>query len=244
MLNLGKAVRVHGWRVAVVVAGLGVAAFDAGAGLFGMVPIVLWCLLARSWRTGVAVGLVLVVLLAWFVVPRALGWSGPWVPSALESFCLHPVMAAVVCEAGVLVERRRPAGVGWLLGTVGLGLLATAWLLLMGLEAKPRDEGVLPGPAGLRVAEGTGWCGSGNCSRDLEATGDRAADVMREHLVSRGYVSRPPYNDNELLCRTTGLVVTHEVCAELRNVMPRGVEVVWYVQRPRMLAVPARGETA
>ena len=65
--------------------------------LFGMLPIALWAWLSRSPRTGVAVGAILVALLAWFVVPRALWASGSWVPSEAESYWLYAVFAAMVC---------------------------------------------------------------------------------------------------------------------------------------------------
>jgi hypothetical protein len=212
-------------------AGLAVGAIAPDSSVFGLFPILLWCVLARTRRTGLVVGVVLLALLAWFVVPRGLGWSGPWVPSALEGFWLYPVFAAVVCLAGVLVERRRPAGVPWLLALVGVGLLGSAFLVVFDEGAKPHDEGVLPGPPELRVVEGDGWCGSGNCSRELDVTGDRAHEVMRAHLTSRGYAPARPLDGDERLCRRTGLVSAREVCAELKDLSATGLRVTWYVNR-------------
>nr|WP_253767197.1 hypothetical protein [Goodfellowiella coeruleoviolacea] len=222
------------WRVALVVAGVALGAFPWGAppvGLFGVLPIVVWCWgLARSPRTGLAVGLALLALLAWFVLPRGLGWSGRWVPSAVEVYWLLPVFAAVLCAIGVLVERRRLAGLGRLAAMVLAGLVATGFVLFAQLEAPPGDEGVLPGPPGLRVAEGTGWCGSGNCARELDATGDRAHELVRAHLAARGFAPRPSLSSgDERVCRLTGLVAAHEVCAELRDVAVDTVRVLWYV---------------
>lgn len=207
---------------------MGLVAGDSS--LFGIVPILLWCVLAGSWRTGVVVGLILVVLLAWFTVPRELGWSGPWVPSSLEVFWLHPVFAAVVCLVGLAVERRLLAGV-WLLPMILIGFVVTVVVLFFQYEDKPGDEGVVPGPAGARIAEGVGICGSGGCARELTATGDAAIDVMRAHLRSRGYSSAPPLSRDERMCRVTGLAVGHEVCAELRVEAADSVRVIWYVNR-------------
>jgi len=81
----------------------------------------------------------------------------------------------------------------------------------------------------LRVVEGPGGCGSGGCWRDLDATGDRAHEVMRAHLDSRGYAPASPLSSgDERMCHRTGLVATHEVCAELKDVSG-GVRVTWYV---------------
>lgn len=204
--------------------------FAGESSLFGIVPILLWCLLAGYWRTGAVVGLILLVLLVWFTVPRELGWSGPWVPSSLELFWLHPLLASVVCLAGLAVERRMLAGV-WLLTMVLIGFVGTVLVLLWQHEAKPGDEGVVPGPAGVRIVEGAGRCGSGGCARELTATGDRAIDVMRAHLTSRGFGAAPPLSRDERMCRVTGLAVEHEVCAELRVQAANSVRVVWYVNR-------------
>ncbi|SDP67129.1 hypothetical protein [Lentzea jiangxiensis] len=202
-----------------------------GALLFGMLPIALWAWLSRSPRTGVAVGAVLVALLAWFVVPRALWASGPWVPSEAESYWLYAVFAAIVCVIGVLVQRQWPRGLLRLVAVAGLGVVIAFVVEFGDYEAKPGDEGVLPAPAGVRVVEGQGHCGSGSCAREVTATGDRAAEALREHLASRGFSARPPLNGGERRCRAVGLLVVREVCAELRSTGPDLVEVTWYVNR-------------
>jgi hypothetical protein len=225
MSDLGEVARRHGWRAVLVVAAVVVGTFPwnaAPSSLFGAVPILIWCFLARSRETGVTVGLILLAVLVWFVVPRGLGWSGPWVPSEVEVYWLYPVIAAVVCLPAL---RRVGTGVLGLVTMIMAGFLATAVVLLGQLESKPGDEGVLPAPSGLRIAEGRGHCGSGNCSREVIATGDRAPDVMREHLESRGFSSRTP----KRMCRATGFVFTHEVCAEPRTIASDTVEVTWYV---------------
>jgi len=225
MSTLGEATRLHWWKAALLVAAVIVGTFPwtaAPSGLFGVVPILIWCFLARSREAGVTVGLILLAVLVWFVVPRGLGWSGSLVPSEVEVYWLYPVIAAVVCLPAL---RRVSTGVLGLVTMVLAGFLATAVVLLGQLEAKPGDEGVLPAPSGLRVAEGSGYCGSGNCSREVTATGDRAPDLMREHLESRGFTVRTP----ERLCRATGLVFTHEVCAEPKKISSDTVEVTWYV---------------
>lgn len=237
MSNLGESERLRsaqlGWRAAVVVAAVGVAAFPwnaAPSSLFGVVPILIWCLLARSSKAGLTVGLILLALLVWFVVPRGLGWSGPLVPSAVEVCWLYPVIAACVCLPVLSQQRRVVAAVSGLVTMVGTGFLAAVIVLFGQMDSKPGDEGVLPLPSGLRVVEGDGWCGSGNCSREVTTTGDRAPEVMREHLASRGFSPRRPLSSGaERVCRETGLVFTHEVCAETRKVTSTTVEVTWYV---------------
>ncbi|SFR27533.1 hypothetical protein SAMN04488564_11192 [Lentzea waywayandensis] len=226
MSNLEESVRQRlGWRAALVVAAVIVGTFPwnaAPSSLFGVVPIFIWCFLAGSRKAGVTVGSILLALLVWFVVPRGLGWSGPLVPSEVEVYWLYPMIAAVVCLPAL---RRVWTGVLGLVTMIMAGFLAAAVVLIGQLEAKPGDEGVLPGPAGLRMAEGSGHCGSGNCSREVIATGDRAPDVMREHLESRGFTVRTPAR----LCRATGLVFTHEVCVEPKKISSDAVEVTWYV---------------
>ena len=229
MSNLGETrLTRYAWRVSLIAAALVVGTFPwSGApfGLAGVVPILIWCLLARSPGDGVVPGLVLLALLAYFVVPRELGWSGPLVPSAVEVCWLYPVIAAVVCLVAMPRERGLNSSSLGLVAMVGVGFLITAVVLLDRLEAKPGDEGVLPGPSGLRAVEGTGHCGSGNCSREVRMTGERAPEVVREHLESRGFTTRTP----ERMCRATGLVFTHEVCAEPDAIGPDAVEITWYV---------------
>ncbi|MGI5499463.1 hypothetical protein [Lentzea sp. CA-135723] len=225
---LGDAVRTHWWRFVPV--GAAAAVCVPTSSLFGLVPVVLWCALARTRRTGLVVGGALVAVLAWFVLPRALGLAGPWVPSYIELFWLYPVVAALVCLPAVPRERGIASAVLVLTTMVATGLLATAVVLLGQLESKPGDEGVLPGPAGLKVAEGLGHCGSGNCSREVTLTGTSAPDATREHLASRGFTPRPALDSgDERVCRADGLVFTHEVCAESRTITPAEVRVVWYV---------------
>lgn len=223
--------REYPWRGVLIVLAILVVGMSWDIGVFGLFPILLWCILARSWRTGVVVGLVLLSLAAWFVVPRRLGWSGPWVPSALEVYWLYPVIAAVVCAAGLLVERRTIAGLVWLLPMVGLGFLAAVLDVVWVHGDKPGSEGVLPEPPGIEIVEGAGHCGSGNCAREVEATGDRAPEVMRAHLAARGFSPSLPLNSDERVCRVIGLAMRHEVCAELRDTGANSVRVLWYVNR-------------
>ncbi|MET9626902.1 hypothetical protein ABZX92_05510 [Lentzea sp. NPDC006480] len=226
--------RAHWWRFALGAAGLAVSFADAS--LYLALPILLWCALARTVRTGLVVGLVLLALQAWFVVPRGLGWSGPWVPAAMEGFWLYPLLTGVVCSVSLLVDGRWLVGVVWLAAVVGLGLLGTAVAVLDEHEgAAPGDEGVLPGPSGLRLSHAEMWCGSGhgaNCARQVEATGERAHEVMRTHLASHGYTSAKSLSNNEeRVCRSTGLVFGREVCAELKDLSATAVKVTWYVNR-------------
>lgn len=237
MSNLGESARLRltqlGWRAALVAAAVLVGTFPwhaAPSGLFGVMPILLWCLVARDRKSGIRIGLILLAVLVWFVVPRGLGWSGPLVPSAVDVYWLYPMIAACACVASLSQTRSIAVAVLVLVTMVGTGLLASAVVVLSQLESMPGDEGVLPAPSGLRVVEGRGWCGSGGCSREVTATGDRAPEVMREHLASRGFSSRVPLSTGgERVCRKTGLVFTHEVCAEFRTVTSNTAEVKWYV---------------
>lgn len=169
----------------------------------------------------------MLLLVLWFVVPRALDWSGPWVPSFVETFWLLPLLVSIVLGVGFLVQGRTVAVLLLPILVVG-GFVAGGFVALMRMEAPPGDEGVVPGPPGLRVVEDGIQCGSGGCWRELDATGDRAHDVMRAHLVAHGYAPARPLSGSERLCRRTGLVATHEVCAELKDVAG-GVHVTWYV---------------
>ncbi|GAA2696728.1 MULTISPECIES: hypothetical protein [Actinosynnema] len=221
----------HRWRLVLIVVGaaLAVLPWDGPpVGLFGVVPLLLWC---GSWtgtrRVGVVVALVLLGLLVWFVVAPGLGFSGRWAPSTAEVLWLHPLLAGAVCAVGARAGRLPVHG--WrLTGVAALGFLLLGFLGLTGLEAPPGDEGVAPALAVLRVEEGEPLCGSGGCARQARATGDRAPEVARERLAARGFAHREPLDADDRLCRATGLVVEHEVCAELRDVAPDAVRVVWY----------------
>ncbi|WP_328614027.1 hypothetical protein OHS18_38090 [Amycolatopsis sp. NBC_00355] len=221
--------RQRWWRVALVVAAIGVAAFSweqPVVAFFGLLPTLVWCVLAKSPRTGMIVGLVLLVLLAWFVVPRALELTGPWVPASIEVYWFHTTLAAVVCAVGMLAGRQRPSE---LLPTmVVIGFVAAGGILFLHKDAPPGDEGVAPGPSRLTVAR-TVACGSGGCWGVLEATGDRATEVMRGYLVPHGYTPASEIDGVPRLCRRTGVLVTHEVCAELRTLSATAVRVEWYV---------------
>ncbi|MDT7804773.1 MAG: hypothetical protein QOI78_8206 [Actinomycetota bacterium] len=219
------------WRFALAAAAVGVSVFaweQPFVALFGVLPILVWCVLAKSARTGLVAGLVLLALLAWFTVPRGLGLTGPWVPASIEVYWFHTTLAAVVCAVGMLVERERPSA---LLPTlVVVGFVAAGGVLALHWDAPPGDEGVAPGPSQLTVARDHA-CGSGNCWGVLEATGDHAPDVMREYLVPHGFTPAREISGVPRLCRRTGVLVTHEVCAELRTLSATAVRVEWYVKR-------------
>ncbi|SDD88985.1 hypothetical protein [Actinokineospora iranica] len=241
-----KTMGEHWWRIALIAAAATVAVWPWNPPsvlfvLFGLAPMLIWCGIARDRRTGLTVGLILLALLTWFVVPRGLGFSGRWVPSDIEVLWLHSVLGAVVCGIGARADHGRRAGSPRLPGAVFTGCFFTAFLfsgfLFAGLTLvlrhegpPPGDEGVLPGPPGLSITEHDPSCGSGGCSRTLDAIGDRASERTRQHLTDQGFTPRPTHSpDIEQLCRTTGLVTTQEVCAELRTVAPDTVRVLWYV---------------
>ncbi|MET8850898.1 hypothetical protein [Amycolatopsis sp. NPDC004625] len=218
-------VKNHGWRVALVVAAVAVVAFSRQnpfAGLFALVPILAWAAVARSRRAGVVTGLVLLALLAWFVLPRELGLAGPWVPAAIEVYWLHTTLAAVVCAIGA-----RRAG-SWAL-LVFAGFVVTAGVLVTGWQEAPGDEGVAPGPAQLRLAEDI-MCGSGGCWRSGEATGADAGGAWRDYLLARDFTPEPAFDGVPRFCRTTGLLVNHTVCVQVRSRTADSARVEWYVE--------------
>ncbi|MEV6828276.1 hypothetical protein [Amycolatopsis sp. NPDC051102] len=211
--------------MALAVAAVAVAAFsrnDPFAGLFGLVPVLLWCGTARAGRAAVVTGLVLLALLAWFVLPRELDLAGPWVPAAIEVYWLHTTLAAVVCAIGS--RRFGP----WLL-LVPAGFVVTAGVLVFGWQQAPGDEGVAPGPAQLRMAEEID-CGSGGCWRAAVATGDDAAGAWRDYLSARNFTAAPESHGVPLFCRTTGLLVNHQVCVRVRPLAADSARVEWYVE--------------
>jgi hypothetical protein len=222
---ISERVKTDWWRGALVVAAVAVACFSASpfAGLFGLVPIVFWVWLAPSRKSGVLVGLVLVALLAWFVLPGALGFAGPWVPAPIEVYWLHTTLAAVVCAIGA----RR--GFVRLFVLVVAGFVVTLGAWFAGLEAAPGDEGVVPGPVGLLIGQSQ-ECASGGCWRTLDSTGDHAEQRWRDHLAAHGYSPAPmgPVTGRPRFCRRTGIVVDHEICTELRVLSPDIVHVEWY----------------
>jgi hypothetical protein len=174
------------------------------------------------------VGLILLALAAWILLPRGLGSSGQWVPSVFEVCVFLPILTAVICPIGMRAER-----LGGCLPVIGFSAFAVAGLLLafytlvFYAEGDTGDEGVWPGPSGLQVAEGDKQCGSGGCARQLEATGDRAPERMRSYLASRGFTT--PGFENVWICRVTGLVLTYEVCARVEDVSPTVVRVTWSI---------------
>lgn len=111
------------------------------------------------------------------------------------------------------------------------GFCLTGLVLFARLEAPPGDEGVLPAPTGLWVDERGPLCGSGGCGRQVDAIGTHVHEQMRAHLAMRGFTSRRPgpVTGQERMCRQTGLVATHEVCAELQDVAADTVRVSWYI---------------
>ncbi|WP_409494278.1 hypothetical protein [Amycolatopsis sp. cmx-11-12] len=95
----------HWWRVVLVALALMVSTFPWSSfslAWLGTVPVLVWCAtLAASPRIGMVVGAAQIALLVWFVVPREVGTSGPWVPSDLELLWLYPICAAIICGAGL-----------------------------------------------------------------------------------------------------------------------------------------------
>jgi hypothetical protein len=215
------------WRIALVGVTVVMAAFalyEPVVAVFGMAPMVIWCLgFGRSRQDGLTVGLILAVPTAWILLPRDLGLSGPWVPSVFEVCVFWPVLAALICAIG---PRR---GIGCL-PSLGLSLFVvagffTALLVVLDYsEGTTGDEGVWPGPSGLQAVQLEMQIGSGGYTRTMQATGDRATERMRDYLDARGF--KPT---GKSLCQTNGLLLTYKVCATVTEVSPDTVRVSWRI---------------
>ncbi|MEQ0562302.1 hypothetical protein ABJI51_24730 [Amycolatopsis sp. NEAU-NG30] len=220
-------VKPHWWRIAVLVPAVVIAAFSwkhVIAGTFALLPVVVWCSLARTPRTGLAVGAVLLALMAWFVLPRELGLAGSWVPAKIEVYWLHTTLAAVVCA----IAARR--GGARLASLVCAGFLFAGASLFAAYEAPPGDEGVTPAPAQLAITEQRFDCGSHQCWQVVETAGTGAPEVLREHLLARNFTPAPALDTRvSRFCRTTGLVVDHKVCADVTSFAPDTARLEWYV---------------
>lgn len=216
-------VRENGWRVAFAAVAVALAAFcwyDPVVAVFAVVPPLVWC--ALPGRRGTLIGLVLLLVAAGVLLPRLL--SG-WGPSVLDVCLFLPLLTGMICAFSARGRRPAPVAVFCLFGVAGL---LFAFLALVDLsEGVTGHEGVLPGPSGMRVVEGEQVCGSGGCSRQLTATGDRAPERMREYLESRGFTA--PGDTADWNCRTTGLVVTYKVCAQVKDVSPTEARVHWWI---------------
>lgn len=218
------------WRVALIAVTLVMAAFswhDPLVAVFAVIPVVTWCWRsAPSERTGIVVGLVLLALAAWILLPRALASSGRWVPSVFEVCVFLPILTAVICAKSMRSGGWLPA-MGFSAFAVA-GLVGALYSGVLYSEGDTGDEGVWPGPPGLHVVEGDKQCGSGGCARQFDATGDHAPDRTRAYLASRGFVT--PGLDKLWTCRVTGLVLTYKVCAKVQDISPTTVRVTWSVQ--------------
>ncbi len=220
------------WRVLLIAVTVAMAAFawhDPVVAVFGAAPVLVWCLgMARTEQAGLVYGVILVALAAWILLPRDLGLSGNWVPSVFEVCLFLPVVSALICALGLRAQRS-----GGCAGAVGLAALIVVGFLMAGstvldyAEGYTRNEGVWPGPSGLRVVEREAGCGSGGCTRTMEATGDRAAERMRDYLDSRGFTA-PGYN-KEWTCRIDGLLLEYKVCAGIKEISPTTVQVSWLI---------------
>jgi hypothetical protein len=225
-------VKKNWWRLAVTVATLGMGAFawyEPTVAVFAVIPTLVWCWgQARPDRKGTVAGVILLALTAWILLPRDLGFSGPWVPSIFDVCLLLPIFAVVIYLTGTRYERSRGCLPALGLSAFALaGLLTAGWTVVTYSEGDTGDEGVWPGPSGLQVVEGEREGGSGGMNRQLIATGDRAPERLRDHLSSQGFTRRG--NDNASLCRANGVLLTYKVCAAVVVVSPTTASVTWWI---------------
>lgn len=250
--------RSNGWRFAAITVALAVvtAPWDGRttvAGPLAVVPVVVWLgFLARSRRSGLVLGTVLVALMAWVVVPRSAGWTGRWlVPSTGDEFTWYPWLAAGLCALGVRLQRGRAEPpeqrlglfTSLLTGIVG-GMLAICvscplWWLVKG--DVPGDEGILPMPSGLTVTENDLRCGTEDCVRSVTVTGDRADARVRAHLAAHGYRLRPGAagsDESHAAARhVTGVLIPHRVWLGYTRSGNGAVVLVWRVESPTGMAI-------
>jgi hypothetical protein len=221
VVSFGERLKKNWWRLAVVAATLLMAVFawyEPIVAVFTVVPVLAWCWsLGRLDRRGV----VTLAVAAWILLPRGLGFSGPWVPSVFEVCLLLPIIAAFVHLTG-LRSRRWPSAIGFTAFFVA-GFVVAVYTAAMYSDGATGDEGVWPGPSGLQIVEVDGEGGSSFSSRRLEATGDRAPERMRDYLASRGFT------DQGHGCRANGVVLTYKVCAAVVELSPTKARVSWWI---------------
>ncbi|MCE7001245.1 hypothetical protein LWC34_00080 [Kibdelosporangium philippinense] len=203
---------------------------DPVVAVFAAAPVLIWCLgVARSKQTGLVIGVIQVLIAAWVLVPRALGISGSAVPSILEVCLFLPLVSVLIWIVGVRQERSNV--VAPVFGFAALfvaGVLMTGVVVLDYAEGNTGAEGVWPpGPSGLRMVELEPGCGSGGCTRTVEATGDHAAQRMHDFLDSRGFTTPSEYKD--WMCRHTGIVLTYKVCAVVEEKSPTTAHLSWSI---------------
>ncbi|MBP2324989.1 hypothetical protein JOF56_005374 [Kibdelosporangium banguiense] len=218
--------------MALIVVTLLMAAFtwyEPVVAVFAAIPMLIWCWgLAQSDRAGLVIGLILLVLTAWILMPRVLGLSGQWVPSVFEVCLFLPILSAIICADNRRPQRARsrmPAV--WFSAFAVAGILTALYTVVFYMEGDTGNEGVWPGPSGLQVVEGELQCGSGGCTRQFVATGDRAPERTRAYLDSHGFTAQQP--DGGWECRVTGLLLTYKACAVLKEVSPTSARVSWSI---------------
>ncbi|MFC0108680.1 hypothetical protein [Kibdelosporangium aridum] len=208
-------------RWALVAATLLMAAFawrEPTVAVFAAGPVLIWCSKSRSVKAGVF----LLAIAAWVLLPRVLGLSGRWVPSVYEVCLFLPILTGLVFVVATK-QGRWLRGLG-LTAFAVMGILTAGYTAVMHSEGDTGNEGVRPGPSGLQIVEGEKECGSGGCTKALQATGDRAAERMRAHLLAQGFQPR-----NTGLCRIQGLLIPYKVCAGIKEMSPTTVRVSWSI---------------
>ena len=231
----------HGWRLGLVAAALVVALpWNPIAGpvtLLTALPVLVWStLVARSRRTRLVVGAVLIAVSAALILPRPDGWP---VASVGDLVTWYPLLAAATCISGAAADRRHTGGTalrfaaGSVAGVAAVLLVACVAggvVLLRDGRYTPGDEGVLPMPAGLTATELIS-CGAEECVRSVTVTGDRAETRVPAHLAARGFdlLPDPPSSSTFTYERETGILIPHEVHLGYAAEGPGEVRVFWYV---------------
>ncbi|MFJ8043151.1 hypothetical protein ACIRBX_21915 [Kitasatospora sp. NPDC096147] len=163
-------------------------------------PLAAWAALARSWRTGVPVA---VVLLAWAGVAGALLLDLIHLRAEAEVYVAYAPVGALLVFGGEWIERRRlGARPKEAFGRAGAARATLGgYLVLFGLFAVPAvvafrlsqpfsaHPGMLPLPAGVHV------------TRDSGPGGSCALHACLRDLTVRGPAGRPGHETAELIGR-------------------------------------------
>jgi hypothetical protein len=216
---------------------LGMAITAVGAGT----PLLAWPLVGRTWRTGVAVE---VLIAAYLVFVVAVGLGAIHTRARMEVLISYAPATATLIWLGWIVERRR-LGPGRTSRRVSTGAVLTGLHVAVAINCcipsaflassdpfVPRSNEVLPLPTGMVVVSDDDTdCGSGMCTRTVTITSrdQRPADLLYQqvvthlhrehgwHLATHGAGCRPAgwLLDRTTLCVAVRTVGVHTVVIDL-----------------------------